>query len=74
MLTRIEPTIIPRSRVVAALVKLRKEWQDAAKLFTESGELIIKLCGKALSYDGKACSELLGEIADNEEKGYKLLL
>jgi len=52
----------------------KKEWENASNLFVKSGELIIKLCGKALSYDGKACSEFLGKIADTEEEAYKLLL
>lgn len=51
----------------------RKEWENASSLFIKSGGLIIKLCGKALSGDAKACSELLGEIADAEEEAYKLL-
>ena len=52
----------------------RKEWEAASNLFLKSGELIIKLCDKALTYDGKGCSELLEKIADMEEKAYKLLV
>lgn len=51
----------------------RKQWKDAAGLFTRSGELIIKLCSEAKKYDGKACSQTLTEIASIEEKGYRLL-
>ena len=51
----------------------KKEWQYASDLFVKSGELIIRLCGKALDYDVKACYELLVQIADTEEEAYKLL-
>jgi hypothetical protein len=49
------------------------EWSKASNLFTESGELIIKLCEKALNYDGNACSELLDRIAGIEEEAYRYL-
>jgi hypothetical protein len=52
----------------------RTEWVNASGLFVESGELIIKLCKKAITYDGKSCSEFLGKIADTEEAAYKLLV
>jgi hypothetical protein len=52
----------------------RKEWSDAAALFRESGELIVKLCERALQYDGHGCSLLLNEIADVEEEAYTALL
>ncbi len=52
----------------------RKEWGNASDLFVKSGEQIIRLCGKALSYNGKACSEFLVRIADIEEDAYQLLL
>ncbi|MFB0556548.1 MAG: BtrH N-terminal domain-containing protein [Dehalococcoidia bacterium] len=52
----------------------RKEWNDASNLFLKSGELIIKLCNKALTYDGGSCSEFLGKIADIEEEAYEFLL
>lgn len=49
------------------------EWSKASNLFTKSGELIIKLCEKALDYEGSACSELLDRIADVEEEAYRYL-
>jgi len=51
----------------------KKQWNNASNLFMQSGELIVKLCEKALNYNGTACSELLGEIADIEEEAYKSL-
>ena len=51
----------------------RKEWSNASSLFVKSGELIVKLCEKAINYDGNACSELLKKIADIEEEAYKSL-
>jgi len=52
----------------------RAAWGNASDLFLKSGNLIIKLCEKALTYDGKACSEFLAQIADIEEESYKLLV
>jgi hypothetical protein len=52
----------------------RKEWRKASILFRKSGELIVKLCGRALEYDGGGCSTLLKEIADIEEEAYTGLL
>jgi len=52
----------------------RKEWRDASILFRKSGELIVKLCERALEYDGCRCSTLLREIANVEEQAYKTLL
>jgi len=52
----------------------RKEWSGASDLFMKSGELIVKLCEKALDYDGGACSEFLEKIADVEEEAYRSLL
>jgi len=49
------------------------EWSKASNLFTKSGELIIKLCEKALDYEGSACSELLDRIAVIEEEAYRYL-
>ncbi len=51
----------------------KKEWTSASDLFDNSGELIIEMCRKAVTYDGAACSGLLKKIADTEEAGYKLL-
>ena len=52
----------------------RKEWGNASSLFGKSGELIVKLCERALEYDGRGCSVLLNEIADTEEEAYMALL
>lgn len=52
----------------------RKEWREASTLFRKSAELIVKLCERALEYDGRGCSAILGEIADIEEEAYKPLL
>jgi Butirosin biosynthesis protein H, N-terminal/Domain of unknown function (DUF4872) len=52
----------------------RKEWSDASIIFRKSGELIVKLCQRALHYDGRGCSVLLNEIADVEQEAYTTLL
>ena len=52
----------------------RKEWSKASILFRKSGELILKLCERALEYDGRSCSAFLEEIADTEEEAYMTLL
>jgi hypothetical protein len=52
----------------------RKEWSDASILFRKSGELIVKLCERALEYDSRGCSTLLKEIANTEEEAYVALL
>jgi hypothetical protein len=52
----------------------RKEWSEASILFRKSGDLIVKLCERALEYDGPGCSAFLGEIADTEEEAYTALL
>lgn len=52
----------------------RKEWSQAANLFRKSGELTVKLCERALEYDGRSCSAFLQEIADTEEEAYRSLL
>jgi len=52
----------------------REEWGDASGLFRKSGELIVKLCERALEYDGRGCSAFLREIADTEEEAYTALL
>jgi hypothetical protein len=64
-----------QARVLKALGQKyhNTEWGKASNLFTKSGELIIKLCKKALDYDGNACSELLSRIADIEEEAYRYL-
>ena len=52
----------------------RKEWSDVSSLFRKSGELIVKLCERALEYDGRRCSPFLKELADVEEQAYTMLL
>ena len=52
----------------------RKEWSDASILFRKSGDLIVKLCERALEYDGRSCSAFLEEISDIEEEAYTALL
>ena len=52
----------------------RVAWGNASSLFVKSGELIVELCEKAVTCDGKGCSELLERIADIEEQAYKLLV
>jgi hypothetical protein len=49
------------------------KWTEAAKLFRESGEKIMKLCKAALKQDRHRMSAILTEIADVEESAYKLL-
>lgn len=51
----------------------KNEWIDASRLFRKSGELIIELSRKAIAYDGRACSEFLGKIADIEEEAYSMV-
>ena len=51
----------------------RKEWSNASILFRKSGELILKLCERALEYDNRGCSALVEEIADTEEEAYMAL-
>jgi len=64
-----------QARVLKALGQKyhNTEWSKASNLFTKSGELIIKLCEKALDYEGSACSELLDRIAGIEEEAYRYL-
>lgn len=51
----------------------KKKWEDASPLFAQSGELVIKLCESALTYDGTACSGILEKIADIEAEAYATL-
>ena len=48
-------------------------WSDSSKLFKLSGERIISLCKSALRQDGQKVSIILTQIADIEEKAYRLL-
>jgi len=48
-------------------------WEDASKLFEQSGELIIQLCEAALKQNNQRVAELLLRIADTEERAYHLL-
>ena len=52
----------------------RQVWGDASVLFRKSGGLIVRLCERALEYDGRGCSVILGEIANTEEEAYTALL
>ena len=49
------------------------QWIEASKLFKTSGEKIMKLCEAALKQDKQQISTTLLEIADIEERAYKLL-
>jgi hypothetical protein len=49
-------------------------WSEASVLFRESGEKIIELCKAAMKQNRKEVSGRLLEIAEIEEKAYKLLL
>jgi len=48
-------------------------WEDASKLFEQSGELIIQVCEAALKQNNQRVAELLLRIADAEELAYHLL-
>ena len=48
-------------------------WVEASTLFKRSGENIMKLCAAALRQDKKEASNFITEIADIEEKAYRLL-
>jgi len=48
-------------------------WEDASKLFEQSGELIIQVCEAALKQNNQRVAELLLLIADTEERAYHLL-
>jgi hypothetical protein len=65
-----------QARVLASLGQRyqRQEWSEVAGLFEQSGELIVKLCERALEYDGRGCSTFLKKIADTEEEAYVSLL
>lgn len=49
-------------------------WTEASTMFRRSGEKIIKLCEAAMQQNRKETSESLLDIAEIEEKAYKLLL
>ena len=51
----------------------KREWCDTSNMFIKSGELIIELCRKAMTYDSSACSELLDTISGIEEESYRYL-
>lgn len=48
-------------------------WTDASELFRRSGEIIMRLCEAALKQDKQKVSAMLTEIADIEERAYRLL-
>jgi uncharacterized membrane protein len=49
------------------------KWINASKLFRKSGWLIVELCKVAMKQDSEKCSELVTQIAENEEKAYHVL-
>ncbi len=49
------------------------KWTEAAKLFRISGQKIMKLCEAALRQDKQQISRTLLEIAETEERAYKLI-
>jgi hypothetical protein len=49
-------------------------WAEASTMFRRSGEKIIELCETAMKQNRKEISESLLDIAEIEEKAYKLLL
>jgi hypothetical protein len=49
------------------------EWVNTSKLFKKSGKLVIELCKTAMTQDTGKCSEFITQIADAEEKAYRLL-
>jgi hypothetical protein len=49
------------------------QWTEASNLFITSGEKIKKLCEAALKQDKPQISKTLLEIAETEERAYKLL-
>lgn len=55
-------------------IKYNKTWWiEAGRLFKKSGELIIELCKNASEYNGMKCSDILMNIADSEEKAYRII-
>jgi hypothetical protein len=54
--------------------KYKKEtWTEASNLFQQSGKRIMMLCKEALNQNRQEASSTLQEIADIEERAYKLL-
>jgi hypothetical protein len=51
----------------------RQSWEKAAILFSQSGDLIVQLCHRAMAYEGKTCADIITRIADIEETAYTLL-
>lgn len=50
-----------------------REWCESSRLFRESGEKIIKLCEVALDQNSPHTSTIVKQIADLEERAYKIL-
>jgi hypothetical protein len=50
------------------------QWKKAAKMFRDSGNLIMGLCESALNQDRASVSEIITQVADIEEAIYQLLL
>jgi len=51
-----------------------KQWIEQSKMFEESGKLIIEICKAASKQDRKMISNLITEVANIEEKAYKLFI
>ncbi len=49
-------------------------WTEASAMFRRSGEIIIELCEAAMKQNRKGVSDSLLEVAEVEEKAYRLLL
>ena len=48
-------------------------WTEASKLFRRSGKKIMRLCEAALKQDKQEVSAILIEVANIEERAYKML-
>jgi hypothetical protein len=63
---------------VAVLEDLSKKygidiWNEASKLFEQSGRFIIRLCEAAMNENNQTVAELTAQVADTEEQAYTLL-
>jgi hypothetical protein len=50
-----------------------RDWTEASTLFRNSGKKIMQLCETAMKQDKRGASNILTEIADIEERAYRLL-
>jgi len=51
----------------------RKEWQEVADIFYESGKLIIEICRAAKQQNKEKIAETLARVANREEEAYQIL-